>query len=130
MAAVASRETEEDTMKALKAGIAVLVVTAVAITAGAAFGQGEPQWKTALDARSQALNEQHGLDAKRVPASTSPAWLRALIIRSEALNEKYGLGRQSRKPASAQAPAWLQALMVRSDALNRQYKLGAYAPGS
>ena len=78
-------------MKGLKAGVAVLVVTAIAITAGAASGQTgpEPAWKTALDARSQALNQKHGLART---SQGSPAWMRALVLRSEALNRQYTLG--------------------------------------
>jgi hypothetical protein len=47
-------------------------------------GVGQPQWRIALDARSEGLNRIHGLGKY--------ASLRALEIRSEALNMKYGLG--------------------------------------
>ena len=121
-------------MNVRKSGLSILAVAMVAgaIGVGAALTGGEPQWRKALNIRSEALNRQHGLgETARTTAQVErPAWLRALMTRSEALNSQHGLGRYSRKPASAKAPQWLQALMIRSDALNRQHKLGEYAPGS
>jgi hypothetical protein len=118
-------------MNGLRLGISILVVAAIAITIGAGVTGAveDPAWEKALMARSEALNEKHGLGDTRTVASTgTPQWHRALRIRSEALNERYGLGRYARNPASATAPQWLVALQIRSDALNRQHKLGEYAP--
>lgn len=120
-------------MKGLKSAFAILVVTAIAITAGAgsSLASGEPPWEAALIARSEALNKQHGLGGSRLTVNTgSPSWMRAVMIRSEALNREYGLGKFSRKLTSVQTEAWLRALVIRSDALNQQYKLGEYAPRS
>lgn len=121
-------------MKSLKAVVAILVVTAIAITAGVGLGiaGGEPQWKVALSARSEALNEKHQLGAYvRGRANTNSAWLRALIIRSDALNRQYSLGKYARRPSAAVAqPEWQRALILRSDALNRKHSLGKYASGS
>jgi hypothetical protein len=62
------------------------VGAAFAVAAPTAWGQQvEPQWKQALDARSEGLNRMYGL------GEYSPE-MRALRLRSEALNEKYGLG--------------------------------------
>lgn len=65
------------------------VGAALTVAVPSAWGKGqpvEPQWRQALEARSQELNRQYGL-GEYSPAS------RALKLRSEALNEKYGLGR-------------------------------------
>ena len=128
-------------MKARTKG-SILVASAVValIGSGAAVsGSGDEQWKRALEARSEALNEQYGLGvhapvvAGSAVATSEPAWERALRLRSEALNRQYGLGawefRASPAPP-ADEPAWLRALRLRSEALNRQHKLGEYSPGS
>ncbi len=69
------------------------------IGAGAAMsGGGDAQWKRALEARSEALNEQYSLGvharvaAGSTKASSEPAWIRALRLRSEAQNQRYELG--------------------------------------
>ena len=70
------------------------------------------------------------IGAGAATGAAEPPWLEALNARSEALNQQYGLGSEVREPARTAAPAWLRALMIRSDALNRQYELGEYAPTS
>ena len=60
-------------------------------------------------------------------------WRKALQARSDALNEQYGLGAYAPVTAVSVAnsgPPWMRALRVRSEALNEQYKLGEYAPSS
>ena len=128
-------------MKARTKG-SILVVSAIValIGSGAAVSSGgDEQWKKALEARSEALNEHYGLGAHApvtagsAAATSEPAWVRALRLRSEALNRQYGLGawelRTSPAPVGDE-PSWLRALRIRSDALNQQYKLGEYAPRS
>jgi len=85
-------------MNVRRSGIAILAAAiVVAIGAGAAPA-GEPQWLTALNARSEALNARYGLGEHAPSASsTEPAWLRALAIRSDALNRRYGLGEYAAK---------------------------------
>ena len=129
-------------MKARTKG-SIFVASAIVamIGAGAALsgGDNDQQWRKALEARSEALNEQYGLGV-HAPASagsaevtSEPAWTRALRLRSEALNRQYGLGewqvRMSPAPQGDE-PAWLRALRLRSEALNQQYRLGEYTPGS
>ena len=120
----------------LMASAVVALIGSGAAVSGSGDGQ---QWKMALEARSEALNEQYGLGvhapviARSAMATSEPAWERALRLRSEALNRQYGLGawefRASPAPP-ADEPAWLRALRLRSDALNQQYKLGDYSPWS
>jgi hypothetical protein len=123
-------------MNIRRSGIAILAAATVAATvgAGAALTGGTPPWLDALNARSDALNRQHGLGeyAQTTASPATPAWLRALMIRSEALNRQYGLGKYARSTArkTNETPAWLRALMIRSEALNRQYGLGKYATPS
>ena len=93
---------EEGTMFGKRLGIAlgsalVILLVAVGIALGATRSPGEPDWKKALDTRSQALDH------------------------------KYGLGTHTRTAASVPAPGWLTALMARSDALDRAYGLGRHA---
>jgi hypothetical protein len=87
-------------MKARTKG-SILVASAIValIGSGAAVsgGGGDEQWRNALEARSEALNERYGLgsDAPVVAeslATSEPSWMRALRIRSEALNNQYKLG--------------------------------------
>ncbi len=88
-------------MKARTKG-SILVASAIVamIGAGAALsgGDNDQQWRKALEARSEALNEQYGLGvhapvtAGSAEATSEPAWARALRLRSEALNRQYGLG--------------------------------------
>ena len=128
-------------MKARSKG-SILVASAVVamVGSGAAMsGSGDEQWKRALEARSEALNEQYALGkyapvvAASAAATSEPAWERALRLRSEALNRQYRLGawefRASPAPQGDE-PAWLRALRLRSEALNQQHKLGEYSPGS
>jgi hypothetical protein len=128
-------------MKARTKGSILIASALVAlIGSGAALGGGgDPQWKQALEARSEALNEQYGLGvhvpiaARSAVATSEPTWIRALRLRSEALNRQHGLGASKFRTSSApqgDEPAWLRALRNRSEALNQQYKLGDYAPGS
>jgi hypothetical protein len=120
-------------MKARTKG-SILVASAIValVGSGAAVGGGgnDEGWRMALEARSEALNEQYGLG---VVATSEPSWMSALRLRSEALNRQYGLGVSELKTSATQPgsePAWLRALGIRSEALNQQYKLGAYAPRS
>lgn len=128
-------------MKARTKG-SILVASAIVAMVGtgaAVSGGGDTQWKKALEARSEALNEQYGLGAYAPVAAASavatsePAWVRALRLRSEALNRQYGLGewefRMSPAPQGDE-PAWLRALRLRSEALNQQYSLGEHTPRS
>ena len=87
-------------MKARTKG-SILVASAIValIGSGAAVsgGGGDVQWRKALEARSEALNERYGLGAYALVAggsvaTSAPSWMRALRLRSEALNRHYGLG--------------------------------------
>jgi hypothetical protein len=66
----------------------------------------------ALQARSEALNQQYGLGTTGAAAEAA-----ALEARSEALNQQHGLG-------TAGAAAEAAALEARSEALNQQHGLG------
>ena len=128
-------------MKARMRG-SILVASAIVamIGAGAALsGDGSYQWRKALEARSEALNEQYGLgvhaplSAGSAEATSEPAWTRALRLRSAALNRRYGLGAWQYRTTPAplgDEPAWLRALRIRSEARNQQYRLGEYTPRS
>ena len=89
------------------AGTAATPITATS-TAGAS---------AALEARSEALNQEYGLGATGDAAAASAA----LEARSEALNQEYGLG------ATGDAAAASAALEARSEALNQEYGLGGSA---
>jgi hypothetical protein len=128
-------------MKTRTKGSVLMVSAIVALVAsGAALsGGGDPQWRKALEARSEALNEQYGLGVHAPVAAGSavemsePAWIRALRVRSEALNRQYGLGVWEHRASAApqgDEPAWHRALRLRSEALNQRYSLGADAPGT
>ena len=128
-------------MKARTKGPILLASAIVAlIGSGAAVSGrgGDEEWRKALEARSDALNEQYGLGAYAPVtagsvATSGPSWMRALRLRSEALNRQYGLGVWEFKTSPAplgDEPAWLRALRIRSEALNKQYKLGEYEPSS
>ena len=109
------------------------VASVVALVgAGAAATTGAPDWLDALNARSAALNEQHGLgnDTRRRTLEAPGAnWRQALTARSEAMNREYGLGKYARRAErSSSTPDWLAALNARSDALNELHGLGDYAP--
>ena len=118
--------------------VASAIVALLGLGAAVSGGGGDEQSMKALEARSEALNERHGLGAYTPVAGGSvatsePSWMRALRLRSEALNRHYGLGVWEFKTSSAlrgDEPAWLRALRIRSEALNKQYKLGEYEPGS
>lgn len=120
-------------MKAQRLGITVVAVASLAVAIGAAAGSTDstPPWLDALNARSEALNERHGLGdhaVRRTLGTPGPDWRDALQARSDALNRYYGLGEYARKGAQAKTtPDWLAALNARSDGLNRQYGLGEYA---
>ena len=66
----------------------------------------------ALEARSEALNQEYGLGTAGETAAAE-----ALGARSEALNQEYGLGTADDSAATA-------ALGARSEALNQEYGLG------
>ena len=120
----------------------ILVASAIValIGSGAAVGGsgGDVQWRKALEARSEALNEQYGLGAYapvigRPVATSEPSWMRALRLRSEALNRQHGLGEwefQTIPAPLADDPAWLRALRVRSEALNQRHRIGEHSPRS
>jgi len=101
-------------MKALKIGIATLVVATVALAVGVGV-----MASSSGESRGAVAESKNVVDPGR----------RAELIRSRALNERYGLGEFARWPFTIKDPE-LRALMIRSDALNRKYKLGRYAPGS
>lgn len=127
-------------MKARTKGsiLAASAIVALIGSGAAVSGGGDTQWRDALDARSEALNEQYGLgaDASVTAGSVTasePSWMRALRLRSEALNRQYGLGVSEFRANSAplgDEPAWLRALRIRSEALNQQHKLGEFEPRS
>lgn len=128
-------------MKARTKGSILVVLAIVAMVASgvAMSGGGEEQWKQALEARSEALNEQYGLGvhapvtAGSAVQTSEPTWMRALRLRSEALNRQYSLGKWQLRTSPApqgDEPAWLRALRLRSEALNEKYKLGEHAPRS
>jgi hypothetical protein len=120
-------------MKAHRFGITVVAVASVsaAIGAGVATTGNAPDWLEALNARSDALNREHGLgesSQRRVLGAPGPGWRDALQTRSDAMNRYYGLGEYARSGARAKSsPDWRVALDARSDALNRHYGLGEYA---
>jgi hypothetical protein len=85
-------------MKARTKG-SILVASALVAVIGsgaAVAGDGDPRWQQALQARSEALNEQYGLGdhaaATRSVASSESAWIRALRLRSEGKNQQFKLG--------------------------------------
>jgi len=83
--------------------VASAIVALIGSGAAVSGGGGDEEWRTALEARSDALNEQYGLGAyapvTAVSVATSgPPWMRALRLRSEALNKQYKLGEY--KPSS------------------------------
>ena len=84
------------------AGTAATPITATSTAAASA----------ALEARSEALNQEYGLGTAGDTAATA-----ALEARSEALNQEYGLGTAGDTAAAA-------ALEARSEALNQEYGLG------
>jgi hypothetical protein len=123
-----------------KGSLFVAAAIAALVGSGAAVGGsgGDEQWRKALEARGEGLNEHYGLGtdapvAGEAVAASEPSWMRALRLRSEALNRHYGLA--VREFTTTQGPlgdesAWLRALVIRSEALNKQHKLGEYAPRS
>ena len=100
------------------AGVALLV-------AAPASGKGQlsvtPQWQVALDIRSQALNEQHGLGTASQGAVDN--YVGALEARSQALNEQHGLGvfaQGTRGPSNYE-----RALELRGEGMNRIHGIGS-----
>jgi len=93
-------------MKARTKGSIFIASALVAVigSGAAVAGEGDPRWKQALEARSEALNEQYGLG------------MQAPVAAGSAL--------------ASSEPAWIRALRLRSEAQNRQFKLGEYAPRS
>ena len=127
-------------MKARHFGITVVAVASIAAAVGAGVAQtgGSPDWLTALNARSEALNEEHRLGdhtQRRALGGPGEGWREALVARSDAMNRHYGLGDYARQSArTSSTPDWVAALNARSDALNRLHGLGDYdakrAPGA
>lgn len=127
-------------MKIRKGSILIALAFMAMIGTGAAVSAGsDDQREKALEARSEALNEQYGLGAYAPVAAGSaaatpePAWVRALRLRSEALNRQHGLGESRPRTTSVplgDEPAWLRALRLRSEALNQRYRLGEHSPRS
>ena len=105
--------------------------TATRHQAGAALTTGSPAWLDALNARSEALNDQHGLGSgtkRGVLGTPGPGWREALVARSDVMNRRYGLGDDDRASArSSSTPDWLAALNARSDALDKLHGLGEHA---
>lgn len=108
-----------------KLTLIVAVVGVALLVAGPAAGKGQgpgtPQWEAALDARSQALNAQHGLGS--ASQGTVDNYVRAMEARSQALNEKHGLGIFA--PGARGTSAYERALQLRGEAMNRTYGLGS-----
>jgi hypothetical protein len=96
------------------AGVALLVASPAA---GKGQDPGSQQWQKALEARSQALNAQHGLGD-----GTVDTYVRAMEARSQALNEQHGLGAFA--PGARGTNNYEQALRLRSEGLNRIHGLG------
>ena len=121
-------------MKGRRFGITLVAIASVsaAIGAGAGMTSDTSPWLEALNARSEALNKQHGLGGytqRRVLGAPGPGWREALMARSDALNRHYGLGEYARQSArNSSTLDWLAAFNARSEALNRQYGLGIYTP--
>jgi hypothetical protein len=96
------------------------------------LGSPGPGWRTALEIRSDALNQKYGLGryavrkAAATATTTQPEWLRALEERSAALDQKYGLGATTahEQGSAGPTPDWLKALEERSRELDRRYGLG------
>ena len=107
---------------------AAVASVAALVGAGAAATSGTPDWLDSLNARSAALNEQHGLedDAGRRPLTApGPGWLQALTARSDAMNRESGLGEYMRQTARTSSTSdWLAALNARSAILNERYGVG------
>jgi hypothetical protein len=99
--------------------VAVAGVALIVAAPAAAKGQdpGSPQWQKALEARSQALNAQHGLGD-----GTVDSYVQAMEARSQALNEQHGLGIFA--PGARGTDNYEQALRLRSEGLNRIHGLG------
>jgi hypothetical protein len=110
-------------MKALRTGIAILVVAAVALSIGVGV-----MAANGGDSRNETFAQRFDRSAVTGVPRVDPE-RRAELIRSRALNRRYGLGEFAPWPLNIKDPE-LRALMIRSDALNRKYKLGKYAPGS
>jgi hypothetical protein len=110
-------------MKALRTGIAILVVAAVALAIGVGV-----MAANGGDSRNETFAQRFDRSAVTGVPRVDPE-RRAELIRSRALNRRYGLGEFAPWPLNIKDPE-LRALMIRSDALNRKYKLGKYAPGS
>jgi hypothetical protein len=104
--------TRKLTLIVAVAGVALLVAGPAA---GKGQGPGTPQWEAALDARSQALNEQHGLGT--ASQGTVDNYVGAMEARSQALNEKHGLGVFA--PGARGTNAYERALQLRGEAMNR-----------
>ena len=129
-------------MKARTKGPILVACAIVALIGSSAAvsrdGGDHEQWRKALEARSEGLDERYGRGAYAPVtvgqvATSEPAWMRALRLRSEALNGQYGLGEGKRRTSPAplaDEPAWLRALRLRSEALNQRYKLGEHSPRS
>ena len=69
-----------------------------------------------------------GLTAGDVPEGAEP-WEAGLQARSDALNRQHGLGRYAAGGECADIPDWYRALVLRGDAMNRAHGLGPYARG-
>jgi hypothetical protein len=116
--------------------VASAIVALIGSGAAVSGGGSDEKCRKALEARSEALNEQYGLGTYAPftggsVATSEPSWMRALRLRSEALNRHYGLGVWEFKTSPAplgDEPAWLRAQRIRSEALNHQNKLGEYEP--
>jgi hypothetical protein len=111
-----------------KLSLIVAVAGLALLVAAPASGKGQAptqQWEAALDARSQALNEQHGLGDGTVN------YEQALRLRGEGMNEIHGLGGTSvvtsERATRNDTSAYQTALALRSQELNRQHELGTFA---
>jgi len=108
-----------------KLSLIVAVAGLALLVAAPAFGKaqqpGTPQWEAALDARSQALNEQHGLGT--ASQGTVNNYVGALEARSQALNEQHGLGVFA--PGARGTVTYERALELRGEGMNRIHGIGS-----
>jgi hypothetical protein len=111
------------------------IAGAALVLAAPAFGKGQPvapQWQQALEARSQALNQQYQLgDFAKFQVSTyrDAGERGAAFSQTPSVNTYPDAGERGRAVSGGE-PQWLVALQARSQELNRIHRIGEYAPYS